>query len=156
MWLTILKAQMKRLLLKLEWFLSMETQAFNDIVQTASIDLNGWTSALTVGNKNWETPIFKIDDACWQPPVGYTDTPALTRDRPRSKLLGGQGHTFQAWRSSGAWIAQWLERQTRDRKVVGSSSSWSGGRISFSRVNVFCADSYFGIRSTPVLPQYST
>ena len=48
--------------------------------------------------------------------------------------------------SWGAGIAQWLECRTRDRKVVGSNPCWSSGRI-------FCADSYFGIHSTPVLPQ---
>ena len=51
----------------------------------------------------------------------------------------------------GAGIAQWLERRTRDWKVAGSNPCWNGGRIFFSRVD-FCADSYFGIRSTPVLP----
>ena len=48
----------------------------------------------------------------------------------------------------GAGIAQWLERQTRDRKVLGLSPSRSGGRIS-SPGSAFCADSYFGIHSTP-------
>ena len=38
----------------------------------------------------------------------------------------------------GAGIAQWLERRTRDRKVVGSNPCWSGGRIFFSRVNFLC------------------
>ena len=52
----------------------------------------------------------------------------------------------------GAGIAQWLERRTRDRKVPGSSPCRSGGRIS-SPGSPFCADSYFGIHSTPVLPQ---
>ena len=49
-------------------------------------------------------------------------------------------------------IAQWLERWTRDRKVAGSNPRMNGGRIFFSRPT-FSADSYFGIRSTPVLPQ---
>ena len=49
-------------------------------------------------------------------------------------------------------IAQWLERRTRDRKVAGLNPCWSGGRIFFSG-STFCADSYFGICSTPVLPQ---
>ena len=35
----------------------------------------------------------------------------------------------------GGWIAQWLERRTRDRKVAGSNPCRSGGRIFFSRVN---------------------
>ena len=34
-----------------------------------------------------------------------------------------------------AKIAQWLEHQTRDRKVEGSSTGRSGGRISFSMIN---------------------
>ena len=37
-----------------------------------------------------------------------------------------------------AGIAHWLERQTRDRKVPGSSSGRSGGRIFFSRINFLC------------------
>ena len=53
--------------------------------------------------------------------------------------------------SPGAGMAQWLERQTRDRKVVGSNPCRNSGRIFFSRVNFLC--SYFGIRSTPVLPR---
>ena len=38
----------------------------------------------------------------------------------------------------GAGIAQWLERQTRDSKVVGSDPCCSGRRIFFSRVNFLC------------------
>ena len=38
----------------------------------------------------------------------------------------------------GAGIAQWLERRTRDWKVVGSNPCKSGGRIFFSRVNFLC------------------
>ena len=38
----------------------------------------------------------------------------------------------------GAWIAQWLERRTHDRKVPGSSPGRRGGRIFFSRVNFLC------------------
>ena len=51
----------------------------------------------------------------------------------------------------GAGIAQWLQRRTRDWKVPGSNPRRSGGTIFFPRVNFLC--SYFGIRSTPVLPQ---
>ena len=40
-----------------------------------------------------------------------------------------------AW---GAGIAQWLERQTRDRKVPGLSPGRNSGRIFFSRVNFLC------------------
>ena len=39
---------------------------------------------------------------------------------------------------TGARIAQWLERRTRDRKVAGSNPCRSGGRIFFSRVNFLC------------------
>ena len=52
-----------------------------------------------------------------------------------------------------AGIALWLERQIRDPKFAGSNPCWSGGEFS-SPGSTFCADSYFGIRSTPVLPQY--
>ena len=34
--------------------------------------------------------------------------------------------------------AQWLERRTRDRKVQGSSTHRSGGRIFFARVKHLC------------------
>ena len=39
---------------------------------------------------------------------------------------------------SGAGIAQWLERRTRDWKVTDTNPCWSGGRIFFSRVNFLC------------------
>ena len=32
-------------------------------------------------------------------------------------------------------IAQWLERWTRDQKIVGSNPCWNGGIIFFSRIN---------------------
>ena len=38
----------------------------------------------------------------------------------------------------GAGIAQWLECWTRDRKVAGSNTCWSGGRIFFSRIIFMC------------------
>ena len=38
----------------------------------------------------------------------------------------------------GAWIAQCLERRTRDRKVPGSNPGRSGARIFFSGVNFLC------------------
>ena len=53
----------------------------------------------------------------------------------------------------GAGIAQWLEHRTRDWK--GSRvqvPAGAAGEVS-SPGSTFCADSYFGIRSTPVLPQ---
>ena len=39
---------------------------------------------------------------------------------------------------TGAGIAQWLERRTRDWKVASSNPRRSGGRIFFSRVNFLC------------------
>ena len=50
-------------------------------------------------------------------------------------------------------IACWLERWTRDRNVASSNPGRSGGRIFFSRVNFVCW-LLFGVRSTPVLPQW--
>ena len=40
--------------------------------------------------------------------------------------------------TTGAGIAQWLERRTRDWKVAGSNPCWNGGRIFFSRVDFLC------------------
>ena len=53
----------------------------------------------------------------------------------------------------GAGIAWWLERRTRDPKVASSNPGRSGGRIFFSWVNFVCW-LLFGVRSTPVLPQW--
>ena len=50
----------------------------------------------------------------------------------------GFWNSVVSYRYLGAGIAQWLERQTRDRKVEGSNPCWSGGRIFFSRVNFLC------------------
>ena len=63
--------------------------------------------------------------------------------------------------SPRAGIAQWLERRTRDWKVAGSNPFRTGGICFFSFSfsfflspgSTFCADSYFDIRSTPVLMQ---
>ena len=49
-------------------------------------------------------------------------------------------------------IAQWIQHQTCDWKVLGLSPSRSGGIFFVSMVN-FCADSYFCLHSTPLLPQ---
>ena len=54
-------------------------------------------------------------------------------------------------------VALRLERRTCVRKVAGSSPGRSGCRVFlfvFSPGSTFCTDSYFGIRSTPVLPQW--
>ena len=53
------------------------------------------------------------------------------------------------WRRE-AGTAQWLERRTRDQKVAGSSP---GRRIFFFPGPSLSDDSYFGIRSAPVLLQ---
>ena len=48
-----------------------------------------------------------------------------------------------------------VESRTLDRKVAGSSRYRQERREEFySPGSTFCADCYFGIRSTPVLPQY--
>ena len=47
-------------------------------------------------------------------------------------------HTSTSTETSGAGIAQWLERRTRDWKVTGSNPCWNGGRIFFSRVDFLC------------------
>ena len=52
---------------------------------------------------------------------------------------------------STSGIAQWSVHWTCDWKVTGSNPCRSGGRIFFTRVDFLC--SYFGIRSTLVLPQ---
>ena len=59
---------------------------------------------------------------------------------PSQKRTNGQAcsELFRFSSSSGAGIAQWLECQTRDWKVVGSNPRRSGGRIFFSRVNFLC------------------
>ena len=44
----------------------------------------------------------------------------------------------RALKTRGAGIAQRLEHQTRDRKVVGLNPCRSGGRIFFSRVSFLC------------------
>ena len=55
--------------------------------------------------------------------------------------------------AGGGGIAQWLERRTRDRKVTRVRiPAGAAGEFS-SPGSTFCADSYFGIRSTPVVPQ---
>ena len=43
----------------------------------------------------------------------------------------------------GAGIVQWLERWTRDRKVVGLNPCWSGGRIFFGGYSKTCYKKLF-------------
>ena len=53
----------------------------------------------------------------------------------------------------GTGIACWSERRTRHRKVASSSPGRSGRRIFFSTIN-FVSLLLFGVRYTPVLPQW--
>ena len=50
----------------------------------------------------------------------------------------------------GSGMAQRLERRTRDPKVASSSPGWRAAAELSSSGSVFYADSYLGIRSTPV------
>ena len=52
-----------------------------------------------------------------------------------------------------AGIVCWSERRTRDRKVATSNPGRSVRRIFFSRADFVCW-LLFGVRSTPVLPQW--
>ena len=54
-----------------------------------------------------------------------------------SNQVTGCFFSTNSWNKTLIWagIAQWLERQTRDWKVVGSNPRRSGGRILFSRVD---------------------
>ena len=54
---------------------------------------------------------------------------------------------------SGNRDSLFVERRTHDRKVASSNSGRSGGRIFFSRLN-FVFWLLFGVRPTPVLPQW--
>ena len=67
----------------------------------------------------------------------------------RGTLQKQQSSDARAMQESAALragIAQWLERRTRDQNVQAAGECSSPG-------STFSADSYFGIRSTPVLPQ---
>ena len=55
-------------------------------------------------------------------------------------------------RPTGAGMAQWLEQRTRDTRSRVRVPAGAAGKFS-SPGSTFCADSYFGICSTPVLPQ---
>ena len=56
-------------------------------------------------------------------------------------------------KSYKAGTACWLERRTRDRNVASSNPGRSGWRTFFSSVNFVCW-LLFGVRSTPVRPQW--
>ena len=53
----------------------------------------------------------------------------------------------------GARVACWLERRTRDRTVASSNPAGAAGEFFSSRVSSVCW-LLFGVRSTPVLPQW--
>ena len=76
-----------------------------------------------------------------------------TAQQTRRQNLGQNLDTVPHAILPGARIACWSERRTRDRKVASSNPGRSGGRIFFSRVNFACW-LLFGVRSTPVLPQW--
>ena len=57
---------------------------------------------------------------------------------------------YLLWGSRDSWL---VRGRTRDQKVASSNPGRSGGRIFFSRVNFVCW-LLFGVRSTPVLPQW--
>ena len=67
----------------------------------------------------------------------------------RGPNLWLQRMSLLAW---GAGIAQWVECQTRDQKVLGSSPCRSGQQIFFHKVNFLCW-LIFSMCSTPVLLQ---
>ena len=50
-------------------------------------------------------------------------------------LLSQSVKQSNVWGACGAWIAQWLERRTRDWRVARSNPCRSGGRIVFSGVS---------------------
>ena len=47
-------------------------------------------------------------------------------------------HTYVQRQQRLNWMVQWFERWTRDRKVQGSSTGRSGGRIFFFTVHCLC------------------
>ena len=67
-----------------------------------------------------------------------------------SHTMPGQRHSRPTPTSLEARMACWLERWTHDWKVASSNP---GRRIFFSRINYVCW-LLFGVRSTPVLPQW--
>ena len=74
--------------------------------------------------------------------------PELIKSRSSVKQAAFKALIEEQGAKWGAGIAQWLERRTKRSRVripAGTAGEFSG--------STFCADSYFGIRSTPVLPQ---
>ena len=74
--------------------------------------------------------------------AGEEQRPSVNRNRPTTK----HATTTSLW---GAGIAPWLQRRTPSRVRIPAGAA---GEFS-SPGSTFCADSYFGIPSTPVLPQ---
>ena len=102
----------------------------------------------------------KREASSWQSSVGLLQGCSGARAEIPKLMALQTGLCLHITRSSsvaystrqGAGIACWLERRTRDPKVVSSNPGMSVGRIFFSRVNFVCL-LLFGVRSTPVLPQ---
>ena len=67
-------------------------------------------------------------------------------------LVGVRSILVKCYCIMGSGVGSVVERRTRDENVSVSIPGMSDGRIFFSR-STFCANSYFGIRSTLVLPQ---
>ena len=84
------------------------------------------------------TPVFGM-----LPPPPFSHLPRITVSFA----------TVYSCKLSGSRDSLLVKRRTRDRKVASSNPGSSGGRISFSRVNLVCRLS-FGVRSSPVLPQW--
>ena len=84
--------------------------------------LDPWTASCT---KQYPT-----STSSGKPPMSSAQTKSIAG----KSAIGLVGHCGRM----GSGIAQWLERRTRDWKVVGSNPCKSGGRIFFSRVNFLC------------------
>ena len=85
------------------------------------------------------------------PPVTWGG-PLVWHKRCNTNVNSIPFHSIQSYLFS-ARIACWLERQTRDKKIVSSNPGRSCGRIFFSKVNSVCW-LLFGVCSTPVLSQW--
>ena len=97
----------------------------------------------TCGSLNHVGPIFRETD--WKE---WSTSREMGIEKRGKKCLYARLR-FCCCFSYGARVVCW----TRDRKVANSNPGRSGGRIFFSRVN-FVSWYLFGVRSTPVLPQW--
>ena len=73
-------------------------------------------------------------------PLGYVEVATSVTAHSRHTL-----HSSPPGNGDSSVVQRW----TRDRNVAGSSPGRCAGEFS-SPESSFCADSYFGIRSTPV------